>query len=55
MIEEFERYYRILEEKLKQKDFTQEQDIPIKKERKKPKLSQRQIFYPSRNIKQSSK
>jgi len=42
---EFENYYKILEEKLKQKDYTQDPEIEVKKERKKPKLSQKQIFF----------
>ena len=52
MIDEFNEFYRILEEKLKQKDYSQDPEEPIKKERKKPKLSQKQIFYPSKKEKQ---
>tara|TARA_R110000824_G_scaffold220305_9_gene407447 strand:- start:1987 stop:2145 length:159 start_codon:yes stop_codon:yes gene_type:complete len=50
---EFENYYRILEEKLKQKDYSQDPNIEVKKERKKPKLRQNQIFYMTKNYKKS--
>lgn len=47
---DFLEYYKILEEKLKQKDYTPEPEIEFIKERKKPKLSQKQIFYPSTKL-----
>ena len=52
MIEEFNEYYKTLEEKLAQKDFSNHAEIEEKKPRKPPKLSQRQIFYlPSKKTK----
>ena len=47
MIEEFNNYYKTLEEKIAQRDFSNHVEIEEKKERKPPKLSQRQIFYPT--------
>jgi hypothetical protein len=54
-MEEFENYYKILEQKLEQKDYTPEAEVEEKKERKIPKLSQRQIFYPTKKTKKNTK
>lgn len=40
---DFIEYYNLLEEKLKQKDYSPEMEVK-KKERKKPKRRQNQIF-----------
>ena len=40
---DFIEYYKLLEEKLKEKDFTPDMEV-VKKERKKPKRRQNQIF-----------
>tara|TARA_Y100000004_G_scaffold171721_1_gene207963 strand:+ start:977 stop:1117 length:141 start_codon:yes stop_codon:yes gene_type:complete len=40
---DFIEYYNLLEEKLKQKDYSSEMEVK-KKERKKPKRRQNQIF-----------
>tara|TARA_Y100001963_G_C6488466_1_gene312292 strand:+ start:285 stop:452 length:168 start_codon:yes stop_codon:yes gene_type:complete len=55
MIEEFNNYYRILEEKIAQKDFSNHVEIEEKKPRKDPKLSQRQIFYLTKSNKKPTK
>lgn len=55
MIEEFNNYYKTLEEKIAQKDFSNHSEIEEKKPRKPPKLSQRQIFYPPTRKKKPSK
>ena len=54
-MDEFNEYYRVLEEKLAQKDFSNDPEIEEKKPRKEPKLSQRQIFYPPSNNKKTTK
>lgn len=52
---DFIEYYNLLEEKLKQKDYTQDMEV-VKKERKKPKLRQNQIFVlPKNNYKKPTK
>tara|TARA_Y100000401_G_C8284065_1_gene205085 strand:- start:383 stop:556 length:174 start_codon:yes stop_codon:yes gene_type:complete len=54
-MDEFNEYYKVLEEKLAQKDFSNDPEIEEKKPRKEPKLSQRQIFYPPSNNKKTTK
>jgi len=41
---DFIQYYKMLEQKLKEEDYSQDQDVIEKKERKKPKKKQNQIF-----------
>tara|TARA_A100001391_G_scaffold203472_1_gene195900 strand:+ start:1776 stop:1919 length:144 start_codon:yes stop_codon:yes gene_type:complete len=40
---DFIEYYKLLEQKLKEKDYSQDMEV-VKKERKKPKRRQNQIF-----------
>ena len=52
---DFVDFYKMLEEKLKQKDYTPEAEAEEIKERKPPKLSQKQIFYPTKQTKKDTK
>tara|TARA_R110002126_G_scaffold165955_1_gene313698 strand:+ start:364 stop:516 length:153 start_codon:yes stop_codon:yes gene_type:complete len=43
-MDEYQNYVEILKAKIAAKDFSSDLDAPIKKEKKKPKLTQSQIF-----------
>lgn len=55
-MDEFKNYYRIVEEKLANKDFSNDMDV-VEKEKKKPKKRLNQIFFgvPTSKSKSSTK